>query len=304
MGFYYDEQLNNLAYTVRLYGKGDGNGNYDDEIIARSIWTENFEFGVNNTWTSFESIGNAAESLWAKIKPFGGYASTAQNVLNSMKNAGQFNISNSDSKAAQVAKGVGNWLATNNRMTNVLNKSLVVQGTRFIYYGGSNIDMGNLMMKYTIMYDPAAPEGQKSVREQLAKLMPYCIGRFATSKELSGKEDDGKGLLSLIGWQDPPGGFKATWKNVDTQGKGTLKLVFGGNGVLSGNTGGQSGDFEIDNLIVKDWNVSMSRVSVKGGVNRDPLYADVTLTFQLAGYITRKKLMQYLKISKVDDIIV
>lgn len=301
MGFYYDEQLNNCAFTVRLYGGGDGEGKYEDEIIAKAIWTENFEFSTSNSWTNFESIGNAAESLWAKVKPFAGYASTAQNVLNDMRSKGQFERSSSDSKATQLMKGLGNWLSDNRNMTTIMNRSLIVQGTRFIYFGGSSVDMGNLMMKYTIMYDPAAPAGQRSVREQLAKLMPYCIGDFKNTKELAGGSSDGKGILSLIGWQSPPGGFEATWKNVDTQGRGTLKLVFGGDGIISGNSGHQEGDFEIDNLVVKDWNVSMSRVSVKGGVNRDPLYADVTLTFQLAGFITERKLRQYLKLPNNDS---
>lgn len=293
MGFYYDEQLNNRSYTVRLYGDGDGHGDYPN-LIAKSIWTENFEFATSNTWNNFESVGNPLESIWNQANKFSGFAKPIVETIQKLPQV------NSESTAGQAINRFVNWSKRNgNTLLEKMNSHLVVQGTRFVYFGGSSINMSNLSMRYTIMYDPSAPKGQRTVRDQLNILMPYCIGKYETLKEVMGKEGDGQGILSLLGWQTPPGGivpFTAGWKNVDAQGKGTLKLVFGGNGFIGSSGSTDSGDFEIDNLVVKDWNVSLSRVSVKGETERTPLYADVTLTFDLAGYITRDKLKQFLKL--------
>lgn len=292
MGFYYDEQLNNRSYTVRLYGDGDGKGKYPN-LIAKSIWTENFEFSTSNTWNNFESVSNPLEYTWNTMNKFSGFANPVINAIQGIKQV------DSSSAAGRAMNSFVGWAKEHgNELRTKLNSYLIVQGTRFVYFGGSNISMNNLMMRYTMMYDPAAENGNRTVREQLAKLMPYCIGKYETVKEAMGKSGDGKGVFSLIGWQTPPGGkvqFTADWKNVDTQGKGTLKLVFGGDGSI-GNGSSDTGDFEIDNLVVKDWNVSMSRVSVKGETERSPLYADVSLTFDLAGYITRDKLKQFLNL--------
>lgn len=269
MGWYYDDQLKSKEYTIRLYGDGKVNGQYSDEAIATAIYDSNFEFDISNTWNNFEA-GNMIENLVNSFKPLAGYAGNLQQTLKEMNEAGKFNggktwVTQGINKAMQ-------WAATNDNFSTAINSSLVVQGTRFIYFGSTNVDMGNLMMKYTIMHDPTM-EGM-SVRQQLAKLMPYCIGDFESPSS--------DGLLSLIGWQKPPGGFKAGYKNVDSIQEGTLKLEFGTM-------------FYIDNLVLKNMSVSMSRVKVKAwnAIEDEPLYADVSLTFQLGGYVTKNTLKRW-----------
>lgn len=275
MGFYYDDQMNNDDYTIRLYG----NGPDYDTLIAKSVFSENFEFEIGNTWTNFEA-GNAIENLWNSIKPLAAYADIPMDAFRRMREQGAFKGGRTN-----VTRGINDWMEKNtgpdgvlSNFQDYLNKALVVQGTRFIYFGGTNVDMGNLMMKYTIMYDPVSDFGMgKTVQEQIEAILPYAMGKF----EAMGDE----GVMSLIGWQDPPGEFTADYKNVDQQLKGSLKLKFGNM-------------FEIDNLVIKSLSVSMSRVKVKTDMSQNsntPLYADITITFQLGGFITRNKLLKYIR---------
>lgn len=267
MGWYYDDQLNSKEYTIRLYGDGKPNGQYSDTPIATAIYDSNFEFEINNTWNTFEG-GNMIEGLWNSIKPLAGYAGGVEKVLKDMKQAGKF--SGGQTWITQGINKAMDWASDN--FATAINSSLVVQGTRFVYFGSSSIDMGNLMMKYTIMHDPSI--SGMTVRDQLSQILPYCLGDFESVA------DDG--MLSLIGWQKPPGGFKAGYKNVDTIQEGTLKLEFGTM-------------FYIDNLVLRNMSVSMSKTKVKAqnAEGDEPLYADVSLTFQLGGYITKNTLKRW-----------
>lgn len=269
MGFYYDDQIKNKDYTIRLYGGGP---NYDESPgseLAVALFNEDFEFEVANTWSDFDG-GNAIEGLFNTVKPYAAYTGEIIEQLNKL------DLSGGTTKPSKLLNAGIGWVRNNGSTINdYLNKSLVVQGTRFIYFSGTNINMGNMMMKYIVMYDPVKNE---TVQDQLSKLLPYVIGDFHDMSGQLGR------LGEMIGWQDPPGGFEASYMNVDNQLKGTLKLKFGDL-------------YEIDNLVIKTMHVVGSRVKVKpkSGSISTPLYADVTLTFQLGGYITKNKLKQFIK---------
>lgn len=282
MAFYYDDQMNNDTYTVRLYGDGSSTGAnseavYGDKVLAKALFTENFEFEIGNSWTNFDA-GNMIEGLFNSIKPLAAYIGSPdiQNIFRNMKQKGYFDNTDTTSGPSRLLNAFGSYLGDpNNKINDYLNKSLVVQGTRFIYFSGTNVDMGNLVMKYTVLHDPV---NNRTVQNQLYPLLPYVIGNYSSMSK--------GGLLSMIGWQDPPGGYRADYKNVDTVNTGTLKLVFGDM-------------FYIDNLVCKSANFVFSRSKVKVDDPLDkgtPLYADVTLSFQLAGFITRNKLQKYANI--------
>lgn len=268
--WFFDDQMMERDYTVRLYGDGPGYS----ELIATALFSDNFEFEINNTWNQFEA-GNVLEGLWSQIKPLAGYAGGIKETLEAMNRSGAFNGGRTRLTRA-INKGM-RWASEGDNLTDAINSSLIVQGTRFLYFGSSNIDMGNLMMRYTIMHNPGSSQDEL-VRDRIKKLLPYCIGDYESVPE------DG-GVMSLIGWQKPPGGYEAGYKNVDTIQKGTLKLEFGNM-------------FYIDNLVMKSAHFTLSKVKVKSMrvEGEEPLYADVSLTFQLGGYITNKKLKKYIKI--------
>ena len=86
----------------------------------------------------------------------------------------------------------------------------------------------------------------------------------------------------MIGFQDPPAGFKAINKNVDACQKGTFRLVFGGK-------------YAIDNLVGGTMNVTLSKQVVKipdtsseDGLRFAPLSAEVVLNFKCASSFSNR----------------
>lgn len=278
MGFYYDKQLKNKDYTIRLWG----NGPSYDKLLAIAIFNDNFDFEIGNSWTDFG--GDPLGSLWnSTVNPMAPYVGSAIDKLGpALKDLlGKWNTNYNNNLGRKVATGVKGML--NNIIDNgkdYANKNLVVQGTRFVYYSGTDIQMGNMMMKFTLFHEDKTP-----VTDQLGKLMPYIIGDF---KPMGGTSDEEVNkVLSMIGWQDPPGGFKAGYKNVDTIQEGTVMLEFGRM-------------FKIDNLVIKSGSFSLSRVRAKSRAGVfSPLSADISLTFQFAGMITKNKLLEYTGIPSI-----
>lgn len=287
MSFYYDDQLASESNTIKLMGGDD----YKIEI-ARAIYSDDFEFEVTNTWSDFNA-GNPLEAAWEGAKSkFSGYMGIATNLGKAAQDEGYFKASSGDNWLSTALKSAGKFVASG-RAQEYMNKSLVVQGTRFIYYSGTNITMGNMQLKYTLMYDPVK---DLTIQDQLDKVIPYAVGDYKTITEIrqaGGKKDNElvTEAGTLLGWQDPPGkpAYEANYKNVDSVHKGTLKLIFGDD------------QYSIDNLVVTNLTVVASRARVKrktkSSGNNTPLYADVALTFRPAGIITRNKLREYLKIN-------
>lgn len=279
MGFYYDDQLNNKANTIRLYGTEKGSTTYSKEPLAKAIFNEDFEFEVANSWSDFDG-GNFAEGLFNQIKPFAPYMDF---VTRQLAQIPFDKTNNSDNEyvrriSREVQEKV-NWI-TNNEKTasDYLNKALVVQGTRFVYFSGTSVGLGNLGMKFTLMYDPVE---NKTVKQQLEPLMEFVIGDYEKPDGTSSKGDN---IASFIGWQNPPGGFTMDIKNVNNVLKGTVKIEFGDL-------------YKIDNLVIKACNVSLSRVKAKLQDDGEPtsLYGEVALAFQPAGMIVKDDLMKYLE---------
>lgn len=281
MGFYYDDQLNNKSNTIRLYGTKDGSS-YIKEPLAKAIFNEDFEFEVANSWSDFDG-GNFAEGLFNQLKPFAPYMDF---ITDRLKEIDFSNTDKMDGLTGMLSRGTHNtvnWITSNEKTaSDYLNKALVVQGTRFVYFAGTSIGLGNLGMKFTLMYDPVSG---KTVKEQLEKLMEFVIGDYEKPSGTSSKGDD---ISSFIGWQNPPGGFTMDIKNVNNVLKGTVKLEFGDL-------------YKIDNLVIKACNVSLSRVKANRIDDGEPtsLYGEVALAFQPAGMIVKDNLMEYLE--PIDD---
>ena len=96
-----------------------------------------------------------------------------------------------------------------------------------------------------------------------------------------------------VGWQSPPGGFESINRNIDVQQKGTLRLILGG-------------FYTIDNLVIKDINVNVSRQLCKDPTDENnmvPLYADVQITLQPASVYTDLSLGRFLNSAGMMSII-
>jgi len=107
------------------------------------------------------------------------------------------------------------------------------------------------------------------------------------------KESVSKFANAYIGWQSPPGGFESINRNIDVQQKGTLRLILGG-------------FYTIDNLVIKDINVNVSRQLCKDPTNENnmvPLYADVQISLQPASVYTDLCLGRFLNSAGMMSII-
>lgn len=116
---------------------------------------------------------------------------------------------------------------------------MVIQGTRFSYYGGTSTNFGNLTMRFTLFADWKIQNGEPvfmTVHDQLNEIYPYVMGKFRPiqtnlenskitkflDKALNGNYiSDAAGTIddfveTYFGWQDAPGGFQASVRSIDT----------------------------------------------------------------------------------------
>ena len=206
------------------------------------------------------------------------------------------------SKATELMSTFSN----NSSLDEYLNKSLVVQGTRFTYYSGTGISFNNLGMRFTIFprYDESG--NFMSVLDQIGDILPYIVGRFvpfhisdtqtaSLVQKFVGStaiKDVESFVSQYVNWQEPPGGFMAKNKDVDQTGItdvdspqfGTLKLKIGGL-------------YAITNLVCADASLTFSKQMVKGPSSETPLtplYCDVNLMLKPATKYSDKSLMRFI----------
>lgn len=296
---------------------GDGklpaltNGDHADyfaEPICSSIFTEDFNFTIANEWSGHDG-GNFLESAFKNLKPYAPFLGTLAKGIKQTDLEGAKGLGSSAASWLSGIVGAAGNLAQG--LEPVLNKALYIQGTRYSMYNGSATNFGNMTMKFTLLSDwkqwyPGAPDYHfMSVYDQLTYIYPYCIGFYESG--LGGEMDSWikgqlKGSMSetvstfantYVGWQSPPGGFESINRNIDVQQKGTLRLILGG-------------FYTIDNLVIKDINVNVSRQLCKDPTDENnmvPLYADVQIDLQPASVYTDLSLGRFLNSSGMMSII-
>lgn len=319
-GFYYDNQLKNELISVSLHvntvtedggitwkdagGVLDSEG-YKMEPLFRSLLIEDYQTAISNSWSEFgdDAIGN----LFNQFKPYAPYIGHLRDALKEMNATEEAMKASGDAamstyfgrimdKVTDVMQGVANEGA------NILNRSLIAQGARFSYYGGTGVGFGNLTMKFTVFANWGDDGEFKTVDSQLQPIYPYCFGKYVKfldeNGQVTGTQDKNLNANNLdipssfqntinefFGWQLPPAGFEAQVTDVDVVQKGTLKLKFGA-------------FYAIDNLVVSDAQFNFSKQMVKvwkdGENDLSPLYCDVTLTFKPASKFTDNKLLKFI----------
>jgi hypothetical protein len=87
----------------------------------------------------------------------------------------------------------------------------------------------------------------------------------------------------LIGWQKAPGGYKPTYKDIDTTLEGTLKLKLGP-------------QFAVSSLLCQDASFNFSKVMVKNPFDGtiSPLYCDINLTLTPATKYSNNALSDFI----------
>ena len=324
-GFYYDLQCNDKLTMAALYPnmkpakdmKKNPNGfeNFTgDEIdkdttseecpyskypICTAIINEDFQVSVANSFNDVGSdpIGN----LWQELKPLAPYLGELSSGLSDIAKATQQWLGNNGT-GSKFADGV-KWLNENvfkpgaekaGMAGTYLARSLVVQGTRFVYYSGTGVDYGNLMMKFTLFSGYDKDGNWRSVDDQIKGdgtaqhpgILPYVIGEFKNVDEIPG--DAGKFVQQYASWQLPPGGFTADIKNVDNIQSGTLRLRIGVR-------------YAIENLVIGGAQFNFSKTMVKNPESSNitddnylvPLSCDVILNLKPATKSSRVSLENF-----------
>lgn len=302
-GFYYDSQLEDPYLSISLHAntkivdgkwvawsevgsclepidgeKGsEWSKKYGIQPIARSILSEDFSYSIANNFSDYNG-GNALESGFESLKPWAPilekYSRGLGEATKDADNTGSWLVNNINSLAKKASKIMG-------MASGYLNKALFVQGTRFTYYNGTQFNFNNMEMKFIVFSDYVKGGNTtwvfQSVEDYIATLQPYVMGIYspynADFLANSGFQGEAKKFISeYIGFQDPPGGFSMDTKNLGNALKGTLRMNIGGT-------------WAIDNLVLKNMNVNMSRVQAKHPEKPGetvPLYAEISLQLQPA----------------------
>lgn len=259
---------------------------YSASPICVAIANEDFNVSIANTWSEFG--GDMIGQLWEQAKILAPYADHAEKMIHKAVEE-YHNASQTDRQIIQESKISRAFARTFEKIdegiqsgqiniTDYLNRSLIVQGTRFSYYSGTGISFGNLVMKFTMFPTWKGPSFV-SVDDQLEKIYPYVMGHFIHEDALKVDED------GMIGWQLPPAGFRADVKNVDNVQKGTLLLKYGAY-------------YSVENLVCENASFSYSKQMVKHPHSKgdySPLYCDVTLQLRPATKFSDNKLKKFVK---------
>lgn len=320
-GFYYDCELNDPSITISLHANryfdenatdsktgykgawvpwpsewgvledtnpkvnGVENKHYGKSAIAKCLMTEDMSYSIQNNFTD-NNMGNPIESLFESLKPYAPIlksgATNLKKAAGDVSKAGDFGSAFARTMG-NLAKGMAPWME---KAGDYLDKALMVQGTRFTFYNGSSFNFNNLEMKFTVFSDWIKhPDNSGSYYfepavDYVKKLNKYAMGKYnpiTNDKSLKTNVEVVDNFLEqYIGFQTPPGGFEMDTKYLDNTLAGTLRLNIGG-------------FWAIDNLVLKNMNVTFSKIMTKipdgAGGAVTPLYAEIVLQLTPASAI-------------------
>lgn len=318
-GWYYDNQLLSPTTSMRLYSNmnaswneekgiieftkitgGKENNNYTN-LIASSLLKEDFSFNISNNWVDnniVDTLGQGLSGAMHAIQPYTGvFHKTVQKLASIPRPDLKKTDENGKEKEAKVTgklldmidyfgKEDRNGFKAVESIRHFARGNFVTQGPSFTYFGGTTVDLGQFMMRFTIL--PNWDEEYKwwSVTDQLATILPYVMGQMeelpwddlkpvfqvvqdgvgAVSENMSdligklldktAEVTDKANITEVIGnyvkWMDAPAGYDInSLTNTDaTDFPGTLCLRIGEK-------------YEIPNLVVAGMQISLSKYSVK-----------------------------------------
>ena len=132
---------------------------YNKYPICQSICNEDFIVNISNDWSDF-GVDNIAGSLWNTIRQIGPYKSEIEKAIKPIIQEAAKKEKNFDKDNASWSDWANhgiNWLTENYNAafgslgeSDYFNRALIMQGTKFSYYGGSNVNFTNLGMRFTM----------------------------------------------------------------------------------------------------------------------------------------------------------
>lgn len=274
-----DQDLKKRGFDKKIGEDYDEDG-YFYKPICTAVLQEDFQVTIQNMWSDMgdDKIGGFINSVRANVAPFAGTVSAGLDKM--LKD--QQKLSKEDKESfmgkaltglvelahyALVGEGKDNQNSGQGRAAKYLNSALLVNGSKFSIYQGSNLNFNNMGMRFTVIpkWDPETGIFV-TVPQQLREMYRYFFGEFIglddvlldaeKDKEEAKKEGREQNALfrnelaSRITWQRPPGGYQADMSQLDAVQKGSLKLKIGGN-------------YSICNVVVESAALTFSKQMVK-----------------------------------------
>lgn len=243
---------------------GEDVSGYFIEPLCTCFTSEDFNVTVSNSYQ--QAGGDVVEQLWNSAKPFAPHVKKLTNMVktatttiseqnaelggNGLIGAG---INFIDNQVNNLTEFIDKHNLRNlpGKIEEYLNKSLVLNGARFNYYGGTNLAFSNLGMKFTIFPKWVIGKNGKpalqTVTSQVNEIFPYVMGQYSDFGLPGVLNDKFDGVL---GWVTPPGDFRANSSDVDIVQKGTLKLKIGT-------------QYALTNLVIESAQFNFSKEMVK-----------------------------------------
>ena len=180
---FHDTHLTSMAPDKNTKGPDgiDWSGAYGYTPIATAILNEDFQVNIQNTWTDV-SGNNTLEDLWRTLQPMSGTLAGLAPLIGKISDN-----TSGETEATGILKGAAGTLSSFMAgASQFLNSSLVVQGSRFTIYQGTNTDFANLSMKFTLFSDwerVSDKGGQPqfkfmTVNQKLNRIWPYFQGYY------------------------------------------------------------------------------------------------------------------------------
>lgn len=310
-GFYYDQQLNNNLLVASLHpntikkteskeaseksdnpatwkkipssdAENDSTNTewpYSVNSICKCIIPEDFQVSIANNWADFG--GDPLGQMWDQMKPLAPYVEKISEALSKMADRTSEYIAenpntNYNTGALSAFQTIAKEGATllKEKGADYLNRSLVVNGTRFTYYGGTGIDFsGALNMRFTLFFEyDKNLKDWRTVYDQVEEIIPYIVGDYIPVKEFNSFSES---IQDWCSWQLPPGGFRSGLKDIEGINRGTLKLQIGK-------------FYAVENLVIQSAQFNYSKVMAKhpkiisGKDMFTPLYCEVMLMLKPA----------------------
>lgn len=258
--------------------------------ICTAVLQEDFQVTVQNQWSDMgdDKLGGFINSLRANLAPFAGTVSAGlfrmagdqktveeqmtEDEKNSISGQVILSLMWMAKKANEVVNGENgenNGNTGEGRAAKYLNSALLINGSRFSIYQGSNLNFNNMGMRFTVIPKWNPETGTFiTVNKQLRDMYMYFFGEFLQMDDILKRDDtdedkqlikksatdasgtDKSELLSRITWQRPPGGYQADMSQLDAIQKGSLKLKIGGL-------------YTICNVVVESASLTFSKQMVK-----------------------------------------
>lgn len=175
---FYSPEASDFLPPLTTQYKGDDTGinwsaKYTKTPLLTSFSSEDFILDTVNNWLS-NDMGNEIENLYNRFRPIAPKLAKAAKLIT--RASGSINTGVLGEVVGAFNTGVNRFASKVKQGANFVgDNALRIQGTRYSYYGGSDVNFNNLNFRTTFFSEM---QGNKFVpcTEQLKLILPYIVG--------------------------------------------------------------------------------------------------------------------------------